>query len=65
MKRCYEMKRDGMGRNLGNMFAFHNYNEDESYRDQKVLNVRFPVHNEKSSPVITYKIIDGEMVLVN
>ncbi|MGG2096033.1 hypothetical protein AB1283_26190 [Bacillus sp. S13(2024)] len=57
MKRCYEMKRDALGRSQGDIFAFHNYNEDESYKDQKVLDVRFPIHNEKSSPVTTYKIM--------
>jgi hypothetical protein len=48
--------RDGLGRFSVESYLF-NYEEDEVWKDQKCLNVKFPSHrNNMNGPVITYPI---------
>lgn len=51
--------RDTYGRVIGKLDGYWFHNEDESYRDHKVDNVRFPEHNDnQSSPVTTWNLND-------
>lgn len=42
----YNLLRDCYGKILGRIDEFVDVSEDESYHDEKVLNVRFPKHNK-------------------